>query len=400
MSYIILGDVHLGKGLSAGKPILSEERNSRIADQLFLLNWVLDCAIKNNCDRIIITGDIYDDYRPYPTIIKYFMRWVKKCEESNIIVDVIAGNHDIVRNGTFVASALDLIPELKMTHASFFKDVSVIDLPSQQIVLLPFRDRRMYEVQSSELGLEKLKEEIYASGFKKDKRKVVVIGHFALESSIPVGDEIANALHEVFLTEDFLSFADYVFMGHIHHHQVMLDAPGKHVAHIGSMDRTEFSETEINNDKFIALVSEDSFEYIKLPNRPLRKCSIDIPSGKDSTEYLINQLCLLDKKEPFKNSIAKIEAILAADVSDLDRDKVISYLCDNLETYHICSFLESRMISVVNLDPELVFDTTMNIASSIDKFADTRTDFSCDEEKEEFKKTAHECRAEYEGLVK
>ena len=66
---IILGDVHLGKGINIGKIGVGAKLNSRIVDQFNLLNWVLDRAIYNLINTIIITGDIFDDPKPPISLI-------------------------------------------------------------------------------------------------------------------------------------------------------------------------------------------------------------------------------------------------------------------------------------------------------------------------------------------
>jgi hypothetical protein len=70
---IILGDVHLGKSMAIGKVGLGSALNSRIADQLNLLDWTLDQAIEHNADHIIITGNRWTVLIHFP----YSITWAK-----------------------------------------------------------------------------------------------------------------------------------------------------------------------------------------------------------------------------------------------------------------------------------------------------------------------------------
>ncbi len=45
---IILGDPHVGKGTNIGKSGIGSSLNSRIVDQLNLLDWTLDRALEHH----------------------------------------------------------------------------------------------------------------------------------------------------------------------------------------------------------------------------------------------------------------------------------------------------------------------------------------------------------------
>ena len=72
MNILILGDVHLGKGLNIGKPSVGNSLNSRVIDQLNLLNWALEQSLDNLVSRIIITGDIFEDSKPDYQLVQFF----------------------------------------------------------------------------------------------------------------------------------------------------------------------------------------------------------------------------------------------------------------------------------------------------------------------------------------
>src|SRR5271170_2080291 len=94
---IILGDPHIGKGVSIGKVTLGSTLNSRVVDQISLLDHVLDRAIDLSADHIIITGDTFEDPKPHPSLLAIFVAWLKKCQVHGVYVHIILGNHDILR---------------------------------------------------------------------------------------------------------------------------------------------------------------------------------------------------------------------------------------------------------------------------------------------------------------
>src|SRR5690606_29637600 len=157
---LILGDLHIGRGISMGKPAELGKLNSRIQDQVDLLDWAYNECKSRGIKHIFLTGDVYQDFRPHPAVIGIFMRWLKKCEREGIQVHIVMGNHDILRSGQYVVSALDLVSELELDGATVYKDVTRVELDEFTVVLVPFRDKRMYEVETKDEALKKLEQEI------------------------------------------------------------------------------------------------------------------------------------------------------------------------------------------------------------------------------------------------
>jgi exonuclease SbcD len=399
MKCLILGDLHIGKGISAGRPAEQGKLNSRIQDQIDLLNWAYRQCVQQEVKHIVITGDVYQDFRPHPAVIGIFMRWLKLCERAEIEVHIVMGNHDILRSGQYVVSALDLVSELELQSANVYKNVTRVETDGFTLVFIPFRDKRMYDVKTKEQALQKLAEEIAAVTEQGSSKPKIAIGHLALEGSLSVGDEISDQLNELYVPPEMFEWFDYVWMGHIHHPQI-IQHHKPYAAHIGSLDRSDFSRTEIEHDKIAILLdpnAPNNFSEIELPTRALRPLKIDVPPGKDSTEFVINELCLIDKKASVKDSIVRLEIQLnGPELENVDREKVESYLKNNLEVHHICNFSESRAISMLQIDPDDAFDNTMQISDSINKWADTRGTFDNDQERDEFKAAAHEIRKAYE----
>ena len=115
MKFLILGDLHIGKGINIGKS-QSGKINSRIQDQIDLLEWSLNYCLQNKINTIVITGDVYQDPRPHPGVISIVMCWLIKCQSHSVSVHIIRGNHDVMRSGTYSVSALDLVSDVNL-HA-------------------------------------------------------------------------------------------------------------------------------------------------------------------------------------------------------------------------------------------------------------------------------------------
>lgn len=373
--HIILGDVHIGKGVSIGKPGSAGTLNSRVQDQLFLLDWTLQQAVDREVDNIIITGDVYEEPRPHPALIQFFMTWLNKCNKAGVQVDIVAGNHDIMRSGAYSLSALDIIPAVELPHANTYKSANTISYETVSFVLLPYRDRRMLDIDSVEKARRLVVEEMDAQlKAIPDEHTKVLIGHLALEGSLWVGDEIDEMMNEIFCPLSMFDAFDYVWMGHIHKPQIMRSKPN-YIAHIGSMDRSDFGKAELDHDKILICIDTakpEFFETVMIPTRPLRKVEVTVPVDKDTTDFVINTLhAIHHDKYSLADSIMRLEVVLEnPEALHADRDKVLKYVYSKLGVHHVCNFSERHNVQVVPVQKSAatIFDNQMSITAAIEAF--------------------------------
>jgi DNA repair exonuclease SbcCD nuclease subunit len=370
---IILGDVHLGKGVNIGKAGIGSNLNSRITDQINLLDWTLDQAVEKQVDHIIITGDIFEDPKPHPVLITMFIAWLKKCQAYEINVHIILGNHDMLRSGMVFTSSLDIITEMDLDNITVYKDINTIFIGTTAITLMPFRDRKSFACSSNEDALNILKESlVYELATAPLTYKKVLVGHLAIEGSIPVGDEIDDIANELFCPLNMFNGYDYIWMGHVHKPQVM-KKKNPYISHIGSMDISNFGETD--HKKYIVILDcdSDNFHIEYLPTRPLRKISIIVPKDTaDSTAYVIEQI----KKEnaDFNKSIVRVEVSLAApDLKSINKSSVEKYLNEQ-GAFNVTNISESKKIALIKKNSSSTIDTKMDVVSAIKAFAEAHVE--------------------------
>lgn len=376
MSYvIILGDVHLGKGQSIGKSGIGANLNSRIVDQLNLLDWTLDQAIENHVDDIIITGDVFEEPKPHPSLITLFMAWLKKCQVYDVNVHVIMGNHDIIRSGFVYSSPLDIIAEAELDNVQIYKDMDTVMIGSTAFTLVPFRDRKSFSAVSNSHAIELLRESfVYELACIPITYHKVLIGHLAIEGSIPVGDEIDDMTNELFCPINMFYGYDCVWMGHVHKPQVM-HKKNPYIAHIGSMDISNFVETD--QKKYIVIINcDDASWYTEfLPTRLLKKISVIVPKDtKDTTDYVIKEI---EKNHiDLNKSIVKIEVSLSApELKSINKTSIEKFLLGQ-GAFNIAGILESKKISLIKKNTSNTIDTKMDVASTIKTYAQTYVDVS------------------------
>lgn len=342
---IILGDPHIGSGLNIGKSGMGVSLNSRVIDQTFILEWVFNQAIDNFVYDIIITGDVFDEPKPHPSFIVIFIDWLKKISIEGIKIHIIMGNHDFFRTGTHQVSPLDIISTVEIDNCFVYKDLSTFIINNTAFTLLPFRDRKSFLTISNSTSLEILKSHIdYEENSIPLTYTKVLVGHMALEGSIPVGNEIDDLSNEIFCPLDMFSNYDYVWMGHVHKYQVLQQSP--YLAHIGSMDISNFGESD--QKKYIIIYDTDNniHSKIEIPTRPLIKLNINVPADtNDTTQFIIKEI--ESKNFTFNKSIVKVEiTLLAPELGSSSREEIEKFIYSK-GAFHIANFSEHKKIAQV-----------------------------------------------------
>lgn len=391
---LIVGDLHLGKGILIGKPGLGNIINSRVADQIKLLDWVIEQAVENRAGCIILTGDICEEVKPDYVIVKLFIDFLKKCQTLNISVEIIAGNHDLKRTGYRFASYLDLITIMGIPNITVYKNISTIFRDGVGITLMPFRDRRALGLPDNQSALDSLSERLsYELTEIPSKCDKLLIGHLAIEGSIYVGDEFDNLSNELMCPIEMFEGYDYVWMGHVHRPQE-LNEEDPYVAHVGSIDTSDFGETA--HSKIIIVYDTDSsakFKEIVVPTRPLRHIPVNVPGNVDATIYVIKKIKAVHNVENLKNAIVKIDIRLLDEDSDGINREEVSKEIYNLGAFHICSLQETRNVSVITISQQHMIDNTINSKVALDIFSE-QEEFKSEKEKDDFKQLANMIIAE------
>lgn len=366
-SILVLGDIHLGKSGLIGSLGIGSGLNSRIEDQMKLLDWVLERSHELHVSHIIITGDCFEEPKPAPYLITLFIGWLKRCQAYGIAVDIVMGNHDTLRSGNVYTSTLDIITEADLEGVNIYKDISTVFIGSTAFTMMPFRDRKSLFANSNAEGVSLLRDSLVyeLASIPKTYHKVV-IGHLAIEGSLPIGDEIDQLANELFCPLDMFAGYDAVFMGHIHRPQIMQKVP--HIAHIGSMDKTTFAELDHEKNIIIFNCTDGTFDIEVLPTRPLQKISITIPSGvEDTTAYVMEEI---EKNGVHNKGIVRLEVVLASqDLKSVNKVALDQYLLSQGAS-HINGISESKKIGLLKKDDsQNTIDTTMTVESAVKTYS-------------------------------
>lgn len=367
---IILGDVHLGKGTNIGKAGVGATLNSRIVDQLNLLDWTLDRALEHHSEHIIVTGDVFEEPKPHPALITYFIAWLKKCQVHDVHVHIIVGNHDVLRSGFVYTSPLDIIAEVDLDNVSIYKDINTVIIGTTAFTMIPFRDRKSFSAATNADAIALVRDSLVyeLAGIPPTYRKVV-IGHLAIEGSIPIGDEIDDLTNELFCPLDMFNGYDYVWMGHVHKPQVMKKAK-PYIAHIGSMDISNFGETDHKKHIVVFNCSDSNgWEAETLPTRALQKITISVPKDTpDTTAYVLEEI---KKVGVIDKSIVRVEvALTSPELKSISKPAIDKFLMSQ-GVFNVTGISESKKVNLIKKDGTNTIDTKMDVTSAIKTYSQT-----------------------------
>ena len=272
-------DFHLGVGLK-GAETNSIVIQRRHLDFITQLKRISSIAIENECDFVVISGDVFHSFRPSGFLLNEFSRFVASLTENNIYVIVIAGNHDQPRTSRTEAY-LKALHEVRAPRFYYFKTPGSITLNGfrsnrkVKFVCLPYLPPSVLD-SSKYINLidETLSELVEEKSEEYDY--LVVLAHFYVEgakigslpSYLPIYD--VRVPKSIFKRDD----VNYVALGHIHLFQELSPS----IVYPGSIERMNFGEED--EDKGVVLVEEINGDlkpsFKKLPCRPL----ITLPKSK------------------------------------------------------------------------------------------------------------------------
>ncbi|MBA7642396.1 3',5'-cyclic adenosine monophosphate phosphodiesterase CpdA [subsurface metagenome] len=270
MKIIHFADLHLGVE-NYGRIDPTTGLSSRLNDFLSALDQLIDYALENNVDLVLFCGDAYKTREPGQTQQREFAKRINHLATSNILVFLLAGNHDMP-NASWRATTTEIFDTLAVKNiyvSSNRPDIYNIPTASGtvQVVSLPWlrRSTLLSREDMKNLSLEQVNQRM-----QEALTRVVSDKSSALDPTLPailaahvwvtgakVGSESLMSIGQepvVLLSNIALPAFDYVALGHIHKHQVLSENPP--VVYAGSLERVDFGEK--NDEKGFYVVDIDS----------------------------------------------------------------------------------------------------------------------------------------------
>jgi len=352
MKLVVLGDLHLGGGYSLGRIDPYKQLNTRLIDHSNTFDHVVDFMVDHGVEHLALTGDIYEHRRPEASQMALFSEKLARLTDLGIHTHIVAGNHDIVR--AHKATTMDKFRLLRLPMVHVYNDIEShhcigADGNGINLVFLPFRTRQMLQCWSNGEAVAFLKERLQFEkrGFGNDN-PAVIVGHLTLQGAQLHGTALEeHAVFDIVMPPDAFDGFEAVFMGHVHQFQVLSKDPL--IAHVGSMERTDFGEADQPKMFVMVEVSKGrvACEFVALPVKSL--CDIVIDRTADHPDGMMDGIKAWLRTYASRSSLVDSIARVTITVSDaaahaVDTAEIMRFLLRDLAVSN-CVGVHAQIVS-------------------------------------------------------
>lgn len=253
MRILHTADWHLGK-------IVSDY--SMLGHQEEILKQLIDIAISEKVDAVVMSGDIYDRSLPSKETVTLFNKVLSAFHDHKLVLIAIAGNHDSPERIEYGAQFL----AFANIHLVANKLFQVVSLGDTDFYCFPFSDPYKIRHELNDPNIKSLQDVVEATLSKielNNKRQHVLLYHgfvvgeagvqtIESDSERPLSIGTASMV-EASLLKDF----DYVALGHLHAPQKVVS---NKIQYSGSI--LKYSKSEVNHKKVVKIVDIENHEVM------------------------------------------------------------------------------------------------------------------------------------------
>ncbi len=333
MRILHFSDVHIGVE-NYGKTDPQTGLSTRLVDFLAALDELVEYALVQDVDLVLLAGDAYKGRDPSQTHQREFASRMAKLSSAGIPVFLLVGNHDLPHSPSR-ANAIEIFHTLDVPNVTVGDGLRNYTIPTRkgpiQIVGLPWprRSGLLSREESRGKTLQEIREHI------EDRITSGIQGCVEnLDSSIPAllaGHVTVNGARtgteqSMMLGQDHVLFPsalqkpelDYVALGHIHKHQVLRNESPM-VVYSGSLERVDFSEED--DTKGFCVIDLDQaapqgrrlqdFRFQAVKARPFLTIEARVPAGdSDPTNTVMRSIM----RRNVAGSIVRLRVVLPAEL--------------------------------------------------------------------------------------
>ena len=339
MRILHFSDLHIGVE-NYGRVDPNTGLSTRLGDFLTALDEVVEFALSNHVDLVLLAGDAYKGRDPSQTHQREFARRLRRLSDAGVPAFLLTGNHDLPAVSSR-ANAVEIFSTLNVpnVYVGSRLDNHTIDTPAGPLQILavpwPTRGAMLAREESRGLSIEEIRQQIEERMTAAILNRIsnlnpetpaILTGHVTVNGAT-TGTERSMMLgndHVLNVSTIGQPQLDYVALGHIHKHQVLRSAHPL-VAYSGSLQRVDFSEEA--DDKGFCVADIDptappgerltDFRFQPIGARPFVTVDAVIPDSEPNpTDFVVRAV---GRREVF-GAIVRVRITLSGKQSAQIRD--------------------------------------------------------------------------------
>ena len=338
MRILHFADLHIGVE-NYGRIDPETGLSTRLLDFLQALDEVVEYALSQNIDLVLLAGDAYKSRDPNQTHQRELAKRLATLSSAGIPVFLLLGNHDRP-NAIGRATAIEIFNTLQVPNLYVGDEIKtyVVETPkgSLQITALPWPRRSMLfsREDTRSLSVEEVNERIqdlFTRGIQQAAERLdpdipaILTGHITV-SGATLGSERSMMLgqdHFLLPSSIHLPAFDYIALGHIHKHQVLRENPL--MVYSGSLQRVDFGEEK--DPKGFCVIDLDpsrtqgkrlvDFRFQQVNARNFTTIDVNVPQeSRNPTQDILHAI----GRHNVEGAIVRLRISLTAEQSTILRD--------------------------------------------------------------------------------
>lgn len=347
MRILHFSDLHIGVE-NYGRTDPNTGLSTRLGDFLGALDELVEYALANSVDLVLLAGDAYKGRDPSQTHQRELALRLRRLSSAGIPTFLLAGNHDLPAAAAR-ANAVEIFSTLAVPNVHVGARLTNHTVPTPagplQVLAVPWPSRgpMLARDESRGLNIAQIRQEIerrMTVAIAQRARELnpdlpaILAGHLTVNGAT-VGSERSMMLgndHVLNVSAVQQPQLEYVALGHIHKHQTLRlpaasgsDAIGPGVVYSGSPQRVDFSEEA--DEKGFCVIDLDptapqgqrlaDFRFQPIAARPFVTVAATLPDNEaNPTEFVTRAIA----RHPVAGAIVRLRIRLSGEQSARLRD--------------------------------------------------------------------------------
>ena len=333
MRILHFADLHVGVE-NYGRVDPQTGLSTRLLDTLSALDQVVEYALTQSVDLVILAGDAYKSRDPSQTQQRELAQRLARLSRAEIPVFLLVGNHDLP-HAVGRATAIEIFNTLNVPNLHVGEQMQTYPVSTRkgpvQIVALPWPRRSRLLTREDTRGrsmdeINQMVQDLLTQGIKQAAERLdpsvpaILAGHLTV-SGAKLGSERFMMLgqdHVLLPSSLHLPTFDYIALGHIHKHQVLRENPL--MVYAGSLQRVDFGEEGDPKGFCVADLDPSRMQGMRLVDfrfqpveaRNFVTVDVNVPRGsEDPTQEVVHAIL----RHHIADAIVRVRITLSAEQS-------------------------------------------------------------------------------------